>query len=260
MKVTLVIMMMFFMFVLSTNAQISTTVKDTSKIYTHADTAPQYPGGFVMFERYIDNTLAKLLKPGHATGTVFADVVMEKNGQISQVKIINGLTPAADSLAVYLLKNSPAWKPAYNSGQPVRAIGRLGVTFKKPDDLQPVHTPAVASGNYAYVTIDDPNKIFTSVEKYPEFPGGYDKFYQYLKDNRKITVPIGVNPDRVIVTFVVEKDGSLTDIKVVKSISAGCDAEAIRLIKSSPKWLPGMVNGTPVRVLVPIPVSFKAGS
>jgi protein TonB len=64
---------------------------------------------------------------------------------------------------------------------------------------------------------------------------------------------------RVIVSFVIEVDGSLNDIKVVKGIGGGCDEEAVRAIKLSPRWTPGTINGRPVRVKYNVPVQFVLG-
>src|ERR1700733_3618192 len=108
------------------------------------------------------------------------------------------------------------------------------------------------------VTEEDPNKIFTSVEQVPEFPGGLDAFGKYLSNHIKYPAVARENntQGRVIVQFVCEKDGSLTDIKVVRGIGDGCDEEAIRVIKASPKWSPGIQNGRPVRVAYSVPISF----
>jgi TonB family protein len=102
------------------------------------------------------------------------------------------------------------------------------------------------------------SKIFTSVEKMPEFPGGLDQFYKFL--GRTLNYPYlakrnGVQ-GRVIVAFVVEKDGSLSDIKVIKGIGDGCDEEAVRIIGLSPHWSPAAQNGRPVRVAYSLPITF----
>jgi protein TonB len=99
----------------------------------------------------------------------------------------------------------------------------------------------------AKVTEEDPNKIFTSVEKIPEFPGGIDAFYKYL--SKSIHYPSVARENgtqgRVIVSFVCERDGSLTDIKVARGIGDGCDEEAVRVLRASPHWKPGIQNGRP---------------
>ncbi|MFA7444434.1 MAG: TonB family protein [Flavobacteriaceae bacterium] len=104
------------------------------------------------------------------------------------------------------------------------------------------------------------DQIYVAVEVKPEFPGGIQKFYDFVKKEYKAP-----NVDRdlkgnVIVEFVVEKDGSLTDIKVLRDIGHGTGAEAIRTLKKSRKWNPGIQNGVPVRVryTLPIAVSVKA--
>jgi periplasmic protein TonB len=100
--------------------------------------------------------------------------------------------------------------------------------------------------------------IFLNVEKQPSFPGGERKFYRFLANN--IHYPADSHEKniqgKVILTMVVEKDGSLTDIRVTKSVASDIDAEAIRVMKLSPKWVPGYQGGKPVRVQYNIPISF----
>jgi protein TonB len=105
--------------------------------------------------------------------------------------------------------------------------------------------------------IDD-NTIYNTagIAVQPDFPGGIAKFYQYVARNFRFE-EAGVS-GRIIVTFVVEKDGSLTDIKVVRDIGHGAGDEAIRVLKRSPKWTPGVQNGKNVRVLYSLPISIQA--
>jgi len=104
----------------------------------------------------------------------------------------------------------------------------------------------------------NPNEIFTSVEQSPEFPGGIGKFYEYL--GRAIQYPAvdreNTVSGKVIVTFVVERDGALTDVKALRGPSETLQAEAIRAVKKSPKWRAGIQNGRPVRVQYTVPVVF----
>ena len=120
----------------------------------------------------------------------------------------------------------------------------------------------VGNSDVKQVVEADPNQIFTSVEQVPEFAGGLEKFGQYLSKNIRYPAVARENntQGRVICTFVVEKDGSLTDIKVVRVIGSGCDEEAVRVLKNSPKWKPGIQNGRPVRVQYSVPISFTLAS
>jgi TonB family protein len=100
--------------------------------------------------------------------------------------------------------------------------------------------------------------IFMKTEHEPEFRGGIEKLYRYLEKNLRYPAAAKENniEGKVFVTFVVEKDGSLTDIRILKSLSPETDAEAIRLMQACPKWSPGIQNGRPVRVQYSMPVSF----
>jgi TonB family protein len=102
------------------------------------------------------------------------------------------------------------------------------------------------------------DKIFTAVENEPDFPGGWTAYRVFLATN--LIYPEKARTDKVkgkvIVNFVVEKDGSLSDIKIYKGLSKETDAEAIRVFQSSPKWVAGTQNGKPVRVAYSLPVTF----
>jgi protein TonB len=120
----------------------------------------------------------------------------------------------------------------------------------------------VGNSDVKAVTEEDPNKIFTAVEKEPAFPGGEDAFIKYLGKNIHYPAIAKENnvQGKVFLSFVVERSGALTDIKVVRGIGSGCDDEAVRVLKNSPKWAPGIQNGRPVRVAYTIPVSFTLSS
>ena len=102
-------------------------------------------------------------------------------------------------------------------------------------------------------------KIFEVVEQMPSFPGGDAALMQFLSKNIKYPVVAEENgiQGRVIATFVVERDGSISDVKVVKSVDPSLDKEAIRVLKSMPKWIPGKQNGSAVRVKYTVPVTFR---
>ena len=105
-------------------------------------------------------------------------------------------------------------------------------------------------------------EVFTIVEQMPSFPGGDQKMYQYLGNNIKypqVARETGIQ-GRVFVNFVVEPDGSVSNVKVLRGIGGGCDEEAMRVVKSMPKWTPGKQRGKAVRVSYTLPVVFKLQS
>lgn len=105
----------------------------------------------------------------------------------------------------------------------------------------------------------DEGEVFQVVEQMPEFPGGMDKLMEYLSKNIKYPSIAQENniQGRVIVEFVVNKDGSIVEPKVMRSVDTSLDNEAMRVIKSMPKWNPGKQRGKAVRVRYTVPVLFR---
>jgi TonB family protein len=105
-------------------------------------------------------------------------------------------------------------------------------------------------------------RVYSSVDVVPEFQGGIEAFGQFIAHNVHYPAVARENntQGRIIVSFIVEKDGRLTDVKIASGIGDGCDEEAIRVMKLSPPWKPGMVDGKPVRVAYSVPISFTLGN
>lgn len=119
------------------------------------------------------------------------------------------------------------------------------------DDLNvPVQEEAPAS---------DEDKVFTSVEQMPEFPGGQGALMSWLANHIKYPATAQENgvQGRVVVQFVVKKDGSIGDVKVARSKDPDLDREAVRVVKTFPNFTPGKMNGQPVNVWYTLPVNFK---
>ena len=103
------------------------------------------------------------------------------------------------------------------------------------------------------------DKVYEKVEVMPEFPGGEQAMLDFVAKN--VVYPQEARDKeisgRVLVSFIVEKDGSITDAKVAKGIGGGCDEEAVRVVNAMPKWKPGKQKGKPVRVSFMMPFTFK---
>ena len=105
------------------------------------------------------------------------------------------------------------------------------------------------------------DEVFTIVEQQPVYPGGMRAFYQFVQ--KKLKYPsqarrMGIE-GKVFVQFVVDKKGNITEVVAVRGIGAGCDVEAVRVIKSSPKWKAGKQRGKAVKVRMILPITFKLG-
>jgi len=133
--------------------------------------------------------------------------------------------------------------------------------FPELDDPINVKTISIPKPQKPKPMIDE--EVEDTIVFFCEFPAkpeeGYKAFYQYIADHMQYPSTarrMGVE-GRVYLQFVIEKDGSLTDIKVIKGIGSGCDQEAVRVLKNAPKWTPGRQQGKTVRVRKSIPILFK---
>lgn len=139
----------------------------------------------------------------------------------------------------------PITQESLDEGQAFEVVGNVDEEILQPEP------PAV--GENQLTLMGD------VVEQMPSFPGGPQALLNYLSEH--INYPEGYEETcvqgRVVITFVVEKDGSLSDVAVVKSLEKAFDEEALRAVKSMPNWIPGTQDGEPVRVKYTVPVTFR---
>jgi protein TonB len=119
-------------------------------------------------------------------------------------------------------------------------------------EMAPVAAPVIEEEK------EDPHQVFLVVEETAAPLGGLSAFYEFVKSNMKYPAPAKRMDieGRVFVQFIVEKDGSITDVQTVKGIGGGCDEEAVRVVQSSPKWKPAKQRGRPVRQRMVLPITF----
>lgn len=162
--------------------------------------------------------------------------------------------PVIDELAIIEVP-PPTQNDLQNAHIGTKAIDGTDVTatliYDTPPSLQPPKDTGITK-------IADPTEVFTAVEINPEFVGGTAEMYRWL--GRNIAYPsaaqrAGVG-GKVFLSFIIEKDGSITAVKTLKGIGFGCDEEAERVVKNMPKWSPGKQNGKAVRVQFTIPIQF----
>ena len=154
---------------------------------------------------------------------------------------------------------------------PPQAVSQAEVLNIVEDDAEIEETTLVSNEDQAVFVevsedtqviveeVEEEQEIFQVVENMPEFPGGTQALLQYLKKNIKyptICQEQGIQ-GRVVVQFVVNKDGSIVDPEVIKPVNPYLDKEALRVVSTMPKWKPGEQRGKPVRVKFTLPVQFK---
>lgn len=212
-------------------------------------------GGVEAFAQYLSDNQqypTAALQAG-AQGTVVVKFVVEKTGSLSDVAVAQPGNALLDAEAVRLIKAAPRWTPARHRGGVVRQSQQVPITFQIPGETAaataPAATPAAVGGTTQVVTADRPARPV----------GGTEAFFEWIQTNQKYpALALQRKVDgKVMMEFVIEKDGSLNDIKVIKRLGSGLDEEAIRLLKAAPKWEPALYKGQPVKQKMVLPVVFS---
>mgnify|MGYP003304467990 FL=1 len=226
------------------------------EVFQVVEEMPEFPGGMAECMKWLGQNInypAEAKEKG-VQGRVIVQMVVEKDGTITNAKVVRGVDPLLDAEALRVVNQSPKWKPGMQKGEAVRVKYTLPIMFRLSNDSS--DSKAAEAPRKAIV---DENGVHQVCEEMPEFPGGMQECMKWLGKN--INYPAEAKEKgtqgRVIIQFVVEKDGSITEAKVARGVDPLLDAEALRVINSSPKWKPGKQGGQPVRVKYTIPVAFR---
>jgi TonB family protein len=233
---------------------------DTTPVYTSVERVPEFPGGLEAFGKFLASNIKypTSAREQKIQGRVILTFIVERDGTLSNERVVRGITGDLDNEALRVMKLSPQWKPGMQNNRPVRVQYSVPINFALAVDADTTKTTAPVRFSIASAQSgSDP--VFTSVEQVPEFKDGLEAFGKFLAINIKYPKAARDNnvQGRVIITFVVEKDGSLSNMKVVRGIGSGCDEEAVRVLSISPAWKPGIQNGKPVKVQYSVPISFS---
>lgn len=237
--------------------------QDDQTVYNFVsmENPPSYPGGMASFYKFLGENVKypKQAKDENIQGNVFISFTVEKDGSLNDITVNKPLGGGTDEEAVRVLKLSKRWNPGVQNGKVVRVKYNLPIRFKIPgkapitNGTSTTPTPSVVAAN------DTTIYNFVKVENPPTFPGGMAEFYKFLAENIKYPELAKENRvyGNVFLSFVVEKDGSISTIKVDRKLGSGTDEEAVRVLELSPRWFPGTINKTPIRVKYNIPVKFS---
>ncbi|SEO88450.1 TonB family C-terminal domain-containing protein [Mucilaginibacter gossypiicola] len=232
---------------------------DTSPVYTAVARLPEFPGGLEAFGKFLSTNIKypAAAREQRIQGRVIITFIVEKDGSLSSERIVRGITDDLNNEALRVIKLSPNWKPGMQGNRPVRTQYSVPISFTLAPSDDTTKTTAPARFSIASVQPGS-DAVFTSVEQVPEFSGGLEAFSKFLMTNLRYPKAARDNnvQGRVIITFIVEKDGSLSNMKVIRGIGSGCDEEAVRVLSMSPAWKPGIQNGKPVKVQYSVPISF----
>ncbi len=216
----------------------------------------------------------KMLVGNYEKGLLSGDEIeYYPNGKLYHVRSYSNnnkvfLKQFSDSTGIILAENGKGkWKEFSDDFKTVSIEGEVdngvqdGVWIGRINDsvgVKYVYTKGKLISNSRTYKYKGDAGTYSNVETVPEFPGGLDAFAKFLAHNIRYPARARENntSGRVIINFLVERDGEITNIKIARGIGDGCDEEAVRVMKLSPPWKPGMQNGRAVRVAYSVPISF----
>lgn len=226
------------------------------EVFQVVEEMPEFPGGMGECMKWLGQNIkypADAKEKG-VQGRVIVQFVVEKDGTIVNAKVVRGVDPDLDAEALRVVNQSPKWKPGKQKGEAVRVKYTLPIMFKLDNDSS--DSKAAEAPREAKV---DENGVHQVCEEMPEFPGGMAECMKWLGKN--INYPEDCKKEgvqgRVIVQFVVDKDGSIKDPTIARGVHPSLDKEALRVLSSMPNWKPGKQKGEAVKVRYTIPVMFK---
>jgi protein TonB len=254
------------------------TADDPKRIYDAVEQPAVPKGGPAGYADYLANNqrYPNAAMQAKQEGTVLVTFVVEPSGGIGEVAVTQPVTPLLDAEAVRVIKAAPKWMPARHHGKVVRQRVTVPVSFVlaegsgevvevpapgAPKAGAPLPPGAVAAvpGTTSVVGTAANGAAIIRPEKSAQPVGGNAAFFTWIAENQKY-------PDlarkrhiqgKVPVEFMVQPDGSLTDVRVIQKHGSGLDEEAIRLIKAAPKWEPAMYQGKPIKQKMNLPVLFQ---
>lgn len=250
----------------------NTPASADDKVFTKVEVDPAFPGGDAQWRLYLEKNLDASIpvnrKAPDGAYTVIVQFIVDKAGNITDVITLTHHGYGMEEEAMRVIKKGPAWLPAVQNGYQVKAIKKQPITFVvgKGDNRSNKNTNA-SSGNLNEIVVTgfpleaaQDNKVFTKTEIPPSFPGADTGWRKYLERNVNAAVPVDNGAPagiyKVMVQFIVNADGSLSDFKPLTNHGYGMEKEAMRLIAAGPKWKAAIQNGKVVTAYMQQPITF----
>ena len=222
-------------------------IVDGQQAFVVVEQMPQFPGGENAMREFIQKTLKypEEAKKNKVEGTVIVNFVIDKEGMIRNPRIMRG-KPELNDEALRVINSMPAWIPGKQGGKPVLVSYTIPVKFTLP------------ATETAAQQITDKPVPYSNVEEKPQFPGGEYEMMKFIKNNLKYPVIAQEEgaTGTALVRFIINSSGKIVEAGVINEIHPSLIAEAIRLIRKMPDWIPGKQEGKATGVACTIPFKF----
>ncbi len=271
-KISIAISLCLISFLLVSSPLIAQTShpSESSEVLQVVEEMPEYPGGMEACMKFLGENLKypESAKTAHKEGSVFIGMVINKEGQVTDVKVLKGFDKACEEEAMRVVNMMPDWKPGKQRGKAVNVAFTIPIKFKLPakEHLpEPIILDRTETLDHDVPVEPAPKEpevveMWTVIKEVPQFPGGEKKLFKFIADN--VQYPPQAKADKkegtAYIGYVIQKTGAVKDIKVLRSSGTqSLDDEAMRVIKLMPKWTPGKERGKPVEVNYTMPIKFK---
>lgn len=213
-----------------------TTIVSNNDLYNTAgiEFKPEFPGGIGEFYKFIGTNYKVPTSKDFLGGKVYVNFIIEKDGNVSDIKILRDVGFGTGKEAIRVLELCPKWSPGRQNGKNVRC------SYSLPIALQ------------AY-TFD-----IKEVDVAPNYKGGFEGVSKIISEKFVIPTSKEFKGGEVLVTFTVEIDGSLSNIQIYKDLGFGAGEEAVRVLKDIKNWIPAKKNGNNVRCNFGMPIRLKS--
>ena len=255
---------------ITTPVQISESAEDDDKIYDVVEVNAGFPGGDMAMYKWIADNLKypEECRAKSIQGRVIVQFVVNKDGSISEIKVLKSPDPLLSKEAIRVVNAMPKWKPAQNKGKVVASHFRLPINFKlagtqKTDTItgqkKGLKPEIIVMAKPTGKPIEEDNGLFVDYETNAEFPGGDEAMYKWIAEHLKYPEECKAKgiQGRVTLSFVIEVDGSVTGVKAVRSPDDRLSQEAIRIVSAMPKWKPATQMDKPVHCNYRLPITFR---
>lgn len=231
-------------------------------VFEVVEKMPEFPnGGMPGLMKYLSDNIrySEAAKVAGIQGRVTVVFVVDKDGSITNVKILRGVDAELDKEAIRVISAMPKWIPGMQKGKAVKVRYTVPVMFRLPNEPVEGKVNEIVVKGVAKPSDNVTGDVYEAVEQMPEFPGGMAGLMQYITKNLRYPEEAKAKgiQGRVTVRVVVNTEGKITNAEVLRSVDPVLDAEALRVASSLPDWKPGMKDGKPVNVRFIFPVNFS---
>ncbi|HET6557851.1 MAG TPA: TonB family protein, partial [Prolixibacteraceae bacterium] len=221
-----------------------TLKKVENDVYTLVEQMPEFPGGEEALKIYMASNIKypEIALENGIQGKVFISFVVNKEGRISNAKVMRSIDPALDQEALRVVESMPSWIPGKQNGKEVDVEYTLPVEFKFPKELRNKNTTAIGYASYSD----------------PAFPGGEEALKAYIAATKKYPADVLENGiiGRAVIGFIVNEKGEIKSAKIVRGVHPSLDQEALRVINLMPNWIPANKNGENISAAWEIAIGF----